>query len=536
MERSAKRSKRTAAPSGSESDALQAMVKWYTKYGGSTEGMEIRPHASGGHGLFCTRKFRPGEAIGFLPKALILDPVAMLATDETALKARQLGGTEPFSFWLSLAAASLDSSHMFHAYLSSLPREGPDPTSWPESDRALLSGTPLAKHIVSQRRLLSDEFSRIAPKAAPAGVTFEHVVWARGVHLSRCFPRALVEAAELTDAHEIVASDAVEANFTMEHGGDGPARVTWTDENQSAPSSATTEAATNKASSAQRQDEGSSSAVSSSRSGVETNNTDGGHSADLGDAGEDDGVPAYAANLGVLLPFLDMADHQGGQPIGWEAGAGGVRFRCRTHISRGGQLLNNYGPKGNTELLWTYGFAIDSNPFDVVEGVVVGCRPTGDPELTSERTRLLEEHGVGYKMRQDGALLIGPFDIMIPKPEPDGEGQLKNQEGDEGEEDEGGNGGVIPAELLFALQVVGMESTDEGPCLTLDELQLLEQTLTARIAPLLPSEADDSHAEAHTHAGYVAAYRDGQRRILRAALAELTAMAEAAAGEPEGDE
>ena len=78
------------------------------------------------------------------------------------------------------------------------------------------------------------------------------------------------------------------------------------------------------------------------------------------------------------------------------------------------------------------------------------------------------------------------------------------------------------------MQVIGMEDLDEGPMITPDELDLLERTLSKRLEALARSEAQDEHATSGTRAGHVAAYRNGQRRVLRAAIAELEAMRAAA--------
>ena len=71
---------------------------------------------------------------------------------------------------------------------------------------------------------------------------------------------------------------------------------------------------------------------------------------------------------------------------------------------RHASAATDYGSKGNQELLFTYGFAVRDNPLDAVEGIVVGCRPSADAELTAERKRLLEQHEVPYTTREsDGA-------------------------------------------------------------------------------------------------------------------------------------
>ena len=131
-------------------------------------------------------------------------------------------------------------------------------------------------------------------------------------------------------------------------------------------------------------------------------------------------------------------------------------------------------------------------------------------------------------MRADGALLIGPFELKQRAAEKNGE------EGDE-EGDEGGVSGVLPAELLFALQVIGMDDVDEGPMISIDEIEMLKTTLHARLQKLSPLEEADATAKPHTREWFVGVYRDGQRRLLRAALEEVEAMVGGAGGE-EGEE
>ena len=95
---------------------------------------------------------------------------------------------------------------------------------------------------------------------------------------------------------------------------------------------------------------------------------------------------------------------------------------------------------------------------------------------------------------------------------------------------------MLPAELLYALQVVGMDDIGEGPTLTIEELEMLRTTLEARLQALVPAEGADAAATEGTREGFVAAYRDGQRRVLRAALEEVAAMAAGATTGEEGEE
>ena len=213
-------------------DAVEALVAWLRSNGASLDGLAIRANADSSYGLYATKAIPADAAIGNLPTDLILDPLAVLADDKVALASIKLGGTPAFSFWLALAAARKDPQHRFAPYLAALPLEAPDPCAWPASQRTLLDGTPLAPRVEGQRRLLADEHRKIAPKAAKH-VSFEDLLWARGVHLSRCFPRALVDASRLSTPHEVLASNAIDgaAALTVEHGGTFSApRVAWRDD------------------------------------------------------------------------------------------------------------------------------------------------------------------------------------------------------------------------------------------------------------------------------------------------------------------
>ena len=72
------------------------------------------------------------------------------------------------------------------------------------------------------------------------------------------------------------------------------------------------------------------------------------------------------------------------------------------HVPINAQLYNNYGPKGNGELLFTYGFAVFGNPLDTVEGIIVGCRHTSNARLAAARLRFLDEQEIPYKLQASG--------------------------------------------------------------------------------------------------------------------------------------
>jgi hypothetical protein len=299
----------------------------------------------------------------------------VLKTSAVAVRALKLGATEPFAFWLALADISQDESSPFHAYLAACPTEAPDPCSWSAEHRRLLDGTPLAAQVESQRSLLAAEYARIAPLAAPH-IPYEidgvgavpSLLWARGVHMSRCFPRALVEAADLATQHEVLASDMVDEALRVELGGDSPARVHWPPAAAAAhshpsrePTPAPDPHSQNLHAAAARDDgcpptgipAGARPASDGSVVPIGADTTGAPASfaaipsaatellsaavfpatavtpAALAPAGVGSHMGtadslALAGTLGCLLPGLDMMDHQTGHPIGWEAGRGQV--------------------------------------------------------------------------------------------------------------------------------------------------------------------------------------------------------------------
>ena len=84
---------------------------------------------------------------------------------------------------------------------------------------------------------------------------------------------------------------------------------------------------------------------------------------------------------------------------------------------------------------------------------------------------------------------------------------------------------VLPPELRFALAIAGMESVEEGPGVTLDEIEMLKDELTGRLKELRWAGKAAEGALPHTRAEFAAAYKDGQRELLQAALEELEVLA-----------
>ena len=486
----------TAEVSGGRAGADDRGIRltaWLQERGCDLDGLEIRPDADGGLGVFATKTLPAMSAIGVLPRAVVLDPRDALSSP-IAQRALALGASPPFALWLSLAKGLRDSTDPFHGYLSTLP-EAPDPCAWSCEERGLLEGTPLSKQVISQRSLLRAEFDRVVPSIAKQislEIAFDDLIWARGVHQSRCFPLELAEA--------LSAGRGV----TISNGGKQPPVLEW------APSA---HKGGGRRGAGDRGGEGKACGAK--------------ESAALGDStGCSTATPGMiAGTLGCMLPLLDMLQHEPGKRITWDASEGAMSFRYPTAVTSGAQLYNNYGPKDSGSMLLTYGFALEQNEMDKVEGLYLGCRGGGSgggdgAALKAARLEALCEFEIEHRVREDGSLLIGPLSL-----------------GGEVDEDDEENG-VLSTPLLQALGVIGMDDGDEAPQISLNELDLLGGTLEGRLADLAPSEEADlatlgSVPQSLTarRARYVAAYRGGQRRVLRAAIAQALAMAEGAGEE-----
>lgn len=71
--------------------------------------------------------------------------------------------------------------------------------------------------------------------------------------------------------------------------------------------------------------------------------------------------------LSMLIPFVDFLNHKPYTLINWDAHDGkNFRLVAGETVAEGQEAFNNYGAKGNEELLLGYGFCIKNNPFDTV--------------------------------------------------------------------------------------------------------------------------------------------------------------------------
>lgn len=68
----------------------------------------------------------------------------------------------------------------------------------------------------------------------------------------------------------------------------------------------------------------------------------------------------------MLLPLLDLLNHDPNSKVQWRASDNDFLFEKLEPTSVGQEVSNNYGPKGNEELLLGYGFCQEDNEYDCV--------------------------------------------------------------------------------------------------------------------------------------------------------------------------
>eukprot|EP00953_Heterococcus_sp_UTEX-ZZ885_P003250 2272-Heterococcus_DN1.PRE.2 len=234
-----------------------------------------------------------------------------------------------------------------------------------------------------------------------------------------------------------------------------------------------------------------------------------------GAAAVSDGAATDSAyELGVMLPLFDMLQHEAGTPISWLADGSQVVFRVESAVAAGAELFNNYGPKGNEPLLFTYGFATRSNPYDTVSLTLRVALAAGDGAVQEAR--------------------LGPFSVMRPDDRQVPHAVLWEQFAPELWQ-------ALADPLAYAAAQSSAssgtssaaEDSSEPPEVGAEEVDMLLLQLQRRLAPLEASEAADtavlsssalSGSTAAVRRYYIACYREGQREVLRDAIEALQSM------------
>jgi len=525
--------------------------------------------------VIATKSLAPGDIIGpsnGLPAEYVLDPVDILKCSDVAQKVLSIGGDsssdkdieqqridkERMAFWIALAVMGreaeqrqqqsdesskkrkhTDSSssdytstkptqqQVHDAYLLSLPREGPDPCCWSKEERdTLLQGTPLSTQIDTTLNQIEEEYNRVAtaldedirlpPFSINGQGTFPSVLWARSMHISRSFPRSLIDEEGVwwqgrkkyqPPSSELDGIEKDDSNtvLSVKLGGYRAPIITTLSIDQSEEDSKPPPQPT-----------------------------------------EDTKLPSQqskqhipGSTLGILIPLMDMIDHKNAHPVQWESvynpstQTRSIRFRSCVNIKEGDELYNNYGPKGNLELLATYGFAIPNNVLDSVEGIVLGIsipNPNDKQEISryQAQVELVKEYDMPHRIDTDkgdfGVLFLGPFSLHRKLP------SRMDDDGEDKQQDDSSEGGVIPDELYRALSIIGLENVEEGPMVSIDEMEILKEVLTKKLDGFgtasngKRSSDTSSTSDQLMRVESVEAYKDGQRQLLQLALAELDSL------------
>ncbi|KAG5357690.1 Ribosomal lysine N-methyltransferase set10 [Yarrowia sp. C11] len=77
-------------------------------------------------------------------------------------------------------------------------------------------------------------------------------------------------------------------------------------------------------------------------------------------------MDAKNEDLSMLIPVLDLINHKPLTPVEWNVTGDAFAFKACSEVTKGSQVFNNYGSKGNEELLGAYGFALHDNEFDTM--------------------------------------------------------------------------------------------------------------------------------------------------------------------------
>lgn len=223
----------------------------------------------------------------------------------------------------------------------------------------------------------------------------------------------------------------------------------------------------------------------------------------LKDDPEVDQINFVQDDVAMLIPVIDLLNHDPKAQVTWGATQEKFVFEATAHS--GGQLYNNYGRKGNEELLLAYGFCLKDNASDSVALKI---------KVPAEILSRLEEFGVALPSISDytTSIVNEPVSDQVEKLSLDQYDQYKDGLlyfiGKEN----------LPESLLLVFYVLLMNSWEKTitPRLRLSGLNHLRQALESKSA-LLANYVPGKSANAEN----VATYLTGQKAILKSCVAKI---------------
>ena len=129
----------------------------------------------------------------------------------------------------------------------------------------------------------------------------------------------------------------------------------------------------------------------------------------------------------VLFPGLDAANHDHDARVEWTYDPGRFSLTLAESgvgVEAGNEVLNNYGPKGNGELLLGYGFCIPNNPHDTVAMTLKPPSPSLQGRLKSTHPDYFTKAGAWstekttFYLKRPPAQVEYPEEIFAHLPEP----------------------------------------------------------------------------------------------------------------------
>ena len=341
-------------------------VAWLRKHGVDLARIDLVPAPSGlSWGAFAARDLPAGTACATIPLTLALTEVDAVAS-RTAIDAKSLGlapSTRTLTY-VEMVLQRADRSSHFGPYLRAIPVRHTDPVSWPEEGLQMLRGSnllPATRRVLAELRVAYDALvpalCRFDPARYPVAVLeYSQFLWAHSSFVSRAFPLTPDSSGQLRLSAGASTEDTLGSVLPLDRPTASPAR---------------------------RQQ--------------------------------------------CLLPLLDMFNHRNSAPIVWESGGGpsstggrpSVGFAAGKSLSKGQEVFNNYGPKGNEELLLTYGFVLHNNPHDAYFLEAAGVAAEDEEELLAKQTvRLSQCHSIILAAEPPRGLtskeLICPVDCETP--------------------------------------------------------------------------------------------------------------------------
>ncbi|KAF2215400.1 hypothetical protein CERZMDRAFT_110085 [Cercospora zeae-maydis SCOH1-5] len=124
----------------------------------------------------------------------------------------------------------------------------------------------------------------------------------------------------------------------------------------------------------------------------------------------------------VLFPVLDTLNHHHDAHVDWSFDPGRFNVSTSDDVVEGGEVYNNYGPKGNDDLLLGYGFCIPSNPNDKVLLVLKAPPEHLQPEIRQIQPGYFDSSGqwsrekATFALHKSAASSDNPADIFLQMP------------------------------------------------------------------------------------------------------------------------